>query len=106
MTLQYNFRFDEYGNKIGEAIDVPTRIDLQSGTMFRLIGTINHYGMTANSGHYTSTLYNKDRQTFNLINDQLIEEITSLEEIIDGIDPYGYPAPLSTAIYLIIYERE
>ena len=25
-------RFDEHGNKIGEAIDVPTRIDLQSGS--------------------------------------------------------------------------
>ena len=99
-------RFDEHGNKIGGAIDVPTRIDLQSGTMFRMIGTINHYGMTANSGHYTSTLYNRNRQTFYLVNDQLIEEITSLEEIIPGIDPYGNPAPLSTAIYLIIYERE
>ena len=74
--------------------------------MYQIIGTANNYGRTANSGHYTACLHNKTTQKFLLVNDETQKEINSLEEIVPGINPSGNPAPLSTTVYLIVYERQ
>ena len=99
-------RFNNNGQKLVQEISVPSRLNLPSGTPYQIIGTANHYGRTINSGHYTASLYDKTTQKFVLVNDETQNEINSLEEIIPGIDPSGNPAPLSTTVYLIVYERQ
>ena len=59
------------------------------------------------SGHYTAAaIYNEEKDNFYLVNDYSNEEITSLEDEIPGIDPDGYPARLSTTVYLVTYEKQ
>ena len=99
-------RFNNNGQKLVQEISVPSRLNLPSGTPYQIIGTANHYGRTINSGHYTASLYDQTTQKFVLVNDETQNEINSLEEIIPGIDPSGNPAPLSTTVYLIVYERQ
>ena len=81
--------------KIHDEIDVPTRINLPSGAMYQIVGTINHYGPSANSGHYTAAIYNNKKNKFYLCNDETITEIGTLD-----VDD------LPRKVYLIIYQRQ
>ena len=99
-------RFDAQGNKITKEVSVPSRLNLPSGTLYQIIGSANHYGQTVHSGHYTSSIYEKDTGKFFLINDEHQEELNSLHQIIPGISPSCNPAPLTTTVYVIVYERQ
>ena len=80
--------------KLHDTIDVPTRINLPTGALYEIVGTINHYGQSANSGHYTAAIYNKRKASFYLSDDETTYEIDSLDE---NILP---------KVYLIIYQRQ
>ena len=91
------FRYSAEHNatiKIHDEIDVP-RINLPSGALYQIIGTINHYGPSANAGHYTAAIYNKEKDMFYLCDDETTSEIGSLD--VDG---------LPRKVYLIIYQRQ
>ena len=81
--------------KIHDEIDVPTRINLPSGALYQIVGTIYHYGPSANSGHYTRAIYNKTKNNFYLCDDEKIFQIGSLEA-----------DDLQRKVYLIIYQRQ
>ena len=92
------FRYSTEHNatiKIHDEIDVPTRINLPSGALYQIVGTINHYGSSANSGHYTTAIYNKTKNNYYLCDDETIFEIGSLEA-----------DDLQRKVYLIIYQRK
>ena len=76
-------------------MDVPTRINLPSGALYNIVGTINHYGQSANSGHYTAAIFNKKNKNFYLCDDDKISEIGSIEL-----------NDLPRKVYLIIYQRQ
>ena len=63
--------------------------------MYQIIGTVNHYGPSANAGHYTAVIYNKEKDMFYLCDDETTYEIGSLD--VDG---------LPRKVYLIIYQRQ
>ena len=63
--------------------------------MYQIVGTINHYGPSANSGHYTAAIYNNKKNKFYLCNDETITEIGTLD-----VDD------LPRKVYLIIYQRQ
>ena len=91
------FRYsEEHGTtvKIHDEIDVPTRINLPTGALYEIVGTVNHYGQSADSGHYTASIYNKEKDNYYLCDDETSYEIGSLDE------------SLSRKIYLIIYQRQ
>ena len=93
------FKFEENRiSKIDSEIFVPTRMNLESGSLYQIIGTINHLGNSPASGHYTSTVYNETKKNFYLINDEEIEEIESL-----NAEVYGQL--ISKTIYLIFYRQ-
>ena len=85
-------------SKIDSEIFVPSRINLQSGSLYQIIGTVNHMGNSPASGHYTSTVYNETKKNFYLINDEEIQEIESLNDTV-------YGQLISKTIYLIFYRR-
>ena len=92
------FRYSAEHNttiKIHKEIDVPTRINLPSGALYNIVGTINHYGQSANSGHYTAAIFNKKNKNFYLCDDDKISEIGSIEL-----------NDLPRKVYLIIYQRQ
>jgi ubiquitin C-terminal hydrolase len=80
--------------KIHDEIYVPTRINLPTGALYEIVGTVNHYGQSADSGHYTASLYNKEKDNYYICDDETIYEINSLDE------------NLSRNVYLIIYQRQ
>ena len=90
----------QYSNEEGRAIKlhneiiVPTRINLPSGALYQIIGTVNHYGQTADSGHYTASIYNKQKNNYIICDDENTYEIDSIDE------------SLSSKVYLIIYQRQ
>ena len=91
------FRYsEEHGAaiKIHDEIYVPTRINLPTGALYEIVGTVNHYGQSADSGHYTASLYNKEKDNYYICDDETIYEINSLDE------------NLSRNVYLIIYQRQ
>lgn len=81
--------------KVHDEIDIPTRINLPSGALYNIVGTINHYGQSANSGHYTAAIYNQKNKRFYLCDDETISEVGSLE-----VDD------LPRKVYLVIYQRQ
>ena len=85
-------------SKIDSEIFVPSRINLQSGSLYQIIGTVNHMGNSPASGHYTSTVYNETKKNFYLINDEEIQEIESLNDTV-------YGQLISKTIYLIFYRH-
>ena len=92
------FRYSAEHNttiKIQDEVDVPTRINLPSGALYNIVGTINHYGQSANSGHYTAAIFNKKNKNFYLCDDDKISEIGSIEL-----------NDLPRKVYLIIYQRQ
>ena len=93
------FKFEENRiSKIDSEIFVPTRMNLESGSLYQIIGTINHLGNSPASGHYTSTVYNETKKNFYLINDEEIKEIESLNDEV-------YGQLISKTIYLIFYRQ-
>jgi hypothetical protein len=58
--------------------------------MYQIIGTVNHYGLSANAA-----IYNKENDMFYLCDDETTYEIGSLD--VDG---------LPRKVYLIIYQRQ
>ena len=59
--------------------------------MYQIVGTINHYGPSANAGHYTAAIYNKEKDMFYLCDDE-----------IGSLDADGLPRK----VYLILYQRQ
>ena len=84
--------------KIGKEIVVPLHINLESGSLYQIIGTINHVGNSSASGHYTSTVYDESQQKFYFMNDEVISELQTLNEMVFG-------QSLSETIYMIFYRR-
>ena len=89
---------DNRASKIDSEIFVPLRMNLQSGSLYQIIGTINHIGNSPASGHYTSTVYNETKKNFYLIDDEQIQEIESLSDT-------SYGQSISKQIYLIFYRQ-
>ena len=77
---------------------VPLQINLESGSLYQIIGTINHVGNSSASGHYTSTVYDESQQKFYFMNDEVISELQTLNEMVFG-------QSLSETIYMIFYRR-
>ena len=75
-------------------IYVPTRINLPTGALYEIVGTVNHYGQSADSGHYTASLYKKEKDNYYICDDETIYEINAVDE------------NLSRNVYLIIYQRQ
>ena len=92
-------RFDNQGNKISRDVSVPSELNLPSGTLYNIIGSCNHSGQTAHSGHYVATLYDKNSKRFFLINDEQHTEVP-------GMSPSCHPSALSSTIYCIVYEKQ
>ena len=84
--------------KIDSEVSVPLRMNLPSGSLYKIIGTINHIGNSAASGHYTSTVYNETKKNFCLVNDEQIQEIDSLTDTVFG-------QSIAKTIYLIFYRQ-
>ena len=80
--------------KVHDEISIPTMINLPTGALYQIIGTINHYGRSADSGHYTAAIYNKGKNSYIICDDETTYEIDSIDE------------SLSINVYLIIYQRQ
>ena len=99
-TIIFQLSRFQYSNKEGRAIklhneiSVPRRMNLPSGALYQIIGTVNHYGQTADSGHYTASIYNKQKNNYIICDDENTYEIDSIDE------------SLSSKVYLIIYQRQ
>ena len=57
---------------------VLTRINLTTGALYEIVGTVNHYGQSADSGHYTASIYNKEKYKYYLCDDETTYEIGPL----------------------------
>ena len=85
-------------HKIDSEVSVPLRLSLPSGSLYKIIGTVNHIGNSTASGHYTSTVYNEGKKNFFLVDDEQIQEIDSLNDTVFG-------QSIAKTIYLIFYRQ-
>ena len=99
-TIIFQLSRFRYSSKLGrtikrhDEISIPLNINLPNGPEYKLVGTINHYGESADSGHYTCMLYHSNSGKFVLCDDnQITYNIKSIDE------------KISHNVYLIVYEQ-
>ena len=56
----------------------PTVITLPGGSTYSLSSVLNHIGSSPGEGHYTLTLYDKQSNSFHLLDDSFISEDMNL----------------------------
>ena len=66
---------------------------LPSGSSYKITSTINHIGETANSGHYTSLIFDPDKENFILVDDDRITTSVEIDE------------ELCQQVYILVYAR-
>lgn len=78
-----------------DKMNVPLSINLPGGPSYKLVGTINHYGDSANHGHYTCMLFHRNSGQFVLCDDEQITfKINSIDE------------KHSQDVYLVAYQQD
>ena len=76
-------KFDQIQQKIlkkHDSVKCQRIITLPSGSSYRLCSVLNHFGSSSDSGHYTVTLYNKQNNSFILLDDQSVTEHVNVSE--------------------------
>lgn len=108
LFLSINRFLSEHSNKEKGRVEIPEELDLRAlvehrtplpeETKYRLVGIVNHYGATINSGHYKAQAFKDGRWTE--FNDKAVSE-TNLKTIMDDQVKNKH---LFTP-YLLMYEK-
>ena len=69
-------------------------INLPSGSIFKLEATINHIGETADVGHYTSLVVDKNNSSCILVDDSSVLPTSAMDE------------EVTRQVYLLFYSKQ
>ena len=97
LILQLNrFKYSQVDKrviKIHEPLIFPTIFQMPGGSSYKIVATINHIGETANSGHYTSLIFDPDKNSFILVDDDRITPSVGIDE------------EICQQVYMLVYTK-
>ena len=79
--------------KIHRPIIFPTELQLPSGSKYKIVSTINHIGDSAEAGHYTCLLMDKDLGSYCLIDDGSVYTSVTVDK------------ELNEQVYILVYAK-
>ena len=97
LVIQLNrFRYSQADNrviKIHKPIIFPADLQLPSGSKYKIVSTINHIGESADAGHYTCLLMDKELESYCLVDDSSVFPSVTVDE------------ELSKQVYILVYAK-